>query len=109
MVKYLVDGSVDQYKARLVAKGFTQVPSKNFGATFALVAKLTYVHLLVSLAASHLWPLHQLNIKNDFLHGDLLETIYMDTPLGFRAEGEYVGKVCHLRKSLYGLKQSPRA
>ena len=53
MVKYLVDGSVDWYKARLVAKGFTQVPSKNFGATFTLFAKLTYVDLLVSLAASH--------------------------------------------------------
>ena len=52
-VKYMVDGSVDWYKARLVAKGFTQVPSKNFGATFTLFAKLTYVHLLVSLAASH--------------------------------------------------------
>jgi transposase InsO family protein len=108
-VKYMADSSVDRYKARLVAKGFTQVPGKDFGATFAPVAKLTYVRLLVSLAASHSWPLHQLDIKNAFLHGDLLETIYMDTPPGFRAEGEYAGKVCCLRKSLYGLKQSPRA
>uniref|UniRef100_A0A2N9I5S8 Uncharacterized protein n=1 Tax=Fagus sylvatica TaxID=28930 RepID=A0A2N9I5S8_FAGSY len=108
-VKYMADSSVDRYKARLVAKGFTQVPGKDFGATFAPVAKLTSVRLLVSLAASHSWPLHQLDIKNAFLHGDLLETIYMDTPPGFRAEGEYAGKVCRLRKSLYGLKQSPRA
>uniref|UniRef100_A0A2N9F9A7 Reverse transcriptase Ty1/copia-type domain-containing protein n=1 Tax=Fagus sylvatica TaxID=28930 RepID=A0A2N9F9A7_FAGSY len=83
-VKYLANGSVDQYKARLVAKGFTQVPSKDFGATFALVAKLTSVRLLVSLAASHSWLLHQLDVKNAFLHGDLLETIYMDPPPGFR-------------------------
>uniref|UniRef100_A0A2N9EE62 Reverse transcriptase Ty1/copia-type domain-containing protein n=1 Tax=Fagus sylvatica TaxID=28930 RepID=A0A2N9EE62_FAGSY len=82
---------------------------KDFGATFALVAKLTSVRLLVSLAASHSWPLHQLDVKNAFLHGNLLETIYMDPPPGFRAEGEYAGKVCRLRKSLYGLKQSPRA
>uniref|UniRef100_A0A2N9EV06 Reverse transcriptase Ty1/copia-type domain-containing protein n=1 Tax=Fagus sylvatica TaxID=28930 RepID=A0A2N9EV06_FAGSY len=61
------------------------------------------------VGSSHSWPLHQLDIKNAFLHGDLLETIYMDTPPGFRAEGEYAGKVCRLRKSLYGLKQSPRA
>jgi hypothetical protein len=108
-VKYLADGSVDRYKARLVAKGFTQVLGKDFGATFAPVAKLTSIRLLVSLAASHSWPLHQLNVKNAFLHGDLLEPIYMDPPPGFRAEGEYTGKVCRLHKSLYGLKQSPRA
>jgi hypothetical protein len=108
-VKYLADGSVDRYKARLVAKGFTQIPGKDFGATFAPVAKLTSVRLLVSLAASHSWPLHQLDVKNVFLHGNLLETIYMDPPPSFRAEGEYAGKVCRLRKSLYGLKQSPRA
>uniref|UniRef100_A0A2N9G5A4 Integrase catalytic domain-containing protein n=1 Tax=Fagus sylvatica TaxID=28930 RepID=A0A2N9G5A4_FAGSY len=108
-VKYLADGSVDRYKARLVAKGFTQIPGKDFGATFAPVAKLTSVRLLVSLAASHSWPLYQLDVKNAFLHGNLLETIYMDPPPGFRAEGEYAGKVCRLRKSLYGLKQSPRA
>jgi hypothetical protein len=105
----MTDSSVDRYKARLVAKGFTQVLGKDFGATFAPVAKLTSVCLLVSLAAFHLWPLHQLDIKNAFLHGDLLETIYMDTPPRFRVEGEYAGKVCRLRKSLYGLKQSLRA
>ena len=91
-----------------MAKGFTHIPGKDFDATFALVIKLTSIHLLVSLAASHSWPLHQLDVKNAFLHGNLLETLYMDPPPGFRAEGEYAGKVCHLRKSLYGLKQSPR-
>jgi hypothetical protein len=105
----LANGSVDRYKARLVAKGFTQVPGKNFGSTFTPIVKLTYVRLLVSLAASHSWPLHQLDIKNFFLYGDLLETIYMDTIPRFRAEGEYAGKVFRLCKSLYGLKQSPRA
>ena len=62
----------------------------------------------MSLAASHAWPLHELNVKNAFLHGDLLETIYMDPPPGFRAEGEYAEKMCHLHKSLYGMKQSLR-
>ena len=48
-------------------------------------------------------------MKNAFLNGDLQETIYIDPLLGFRAEGKCSGKVCRLRKSLYGLKQSPRA
>ena len=55
-LKYLTDGTI--YKARLVAKGFTQVPDNDFGATFAPVAKLTTVCLLVSLAASYSWSLH---------------------------------------------------
>ncbi|GFY80783.1 hypothetical protein Acr_01g0005920 [Actinidia rufa] len=107
-VKYLVDGSVDRYKAHLVAKGFTQISGKDFGATFAPVAKLNIIRLLVSLAASNSWPLHQLDVKNAFLNGDLSETIYMDPPPGFRAQGEYSGNICRLRKSIYGLKQSPR-
>ena len=51
-LKYLADGTIDRYKARLIAKGFTQVPGKEFGATFAPVAKLTTVRLLILLAAS---------------------------------------------------------
>uniref|UniRef100_A0A2N9IQE8 Reverse transcriptase Ty1/copia-type domain-containing protein n=1 Tax=Fagus sylvatica TaxID=28930 RepID=A0A2N9IQE8_FAGSY len=103
-VKYLADGSVDWYKARLVAKGFTQIPSKDFGATFAPVVKLTSIHLLVSLAASHSWPLHQLDVKNVFLHGNLLKIIYMDSPPGFRAEGEYIGKDLGALKYFLGIE-----
>ena len=66
---------------------------------------MTSVHLFISLVA-HGWNLHQLDIKNVFLHGDLLEEVYMEQPPGFVAQGE-IGRVCHLYKSLYGLKQSP--
>ena len=54
------------------------------------------------------WPLYQLDIKNAILHGDLVEEVYMEQPFGFVAQGES-GLVCRLHRSLYGLKQSPRA
>ncbi|RVX21698.1 Retrovirus-related Pol polyprotein from transposon RE2 [Vitis vinifera] len=70
--------------------------------------KIASVRLLLSMAAMRSWPLYQLDIKNDFLHGDLAEEVYMEQPPGFVAQGES-GLVCRLRRSLYGLKQSPRA
>ncbi|CAM8896855.1 unnamed protein product [Rhodiola kirilowii] len=107
-VKVNPDGSVARLKARLVAKGYSQTYGIDYFDTFSPVAKLTSIKLLISLAASHHWPLHQLDIKNAFLHGDLQEPIYMEQPPGFVAQGESA-KVCYLHKSLYGLKQSPRA
>ncbi|XP_037491487.1 uncharacterized protein LOC105647932 [Jatropha curcas] len=65
-------------------------------------------NLVLLPAATFAWPLHQLDIKKAFLHGDLQEKVYMEQPPGFVAQGES-GKVCKLRKSLYGLKQSPQA
>ncbi|KAF3663230.1 putative acyl-activating enzyme 9-like [Capsicum annuum] len=71
-------------------------------------AKIASVQLLISLAAMHHWPLYQLDIKNAFLHGELIEEVYMEQPPGSIAQGEsYL--VCHLNRSLYGLKQSLRA
>ena len=68
----------------------------------------TSVRLLLSMAAMRSWPLFQLDIKNVFLHGDLVEKVYMKQPPSFVAQGKS-GLVCKLRRSLYGLKQSPRA
>ena len=107
-VKVNPDGSVSRLKARLVAKGYAQTYGVDYSNTFSPVAKMTYVRLFISLAATHNWDLHQLDIKNAFLHGDLQEEVYMEQPPGFVAQGE-IGKVCRLRKLLYGLKQSLRA
>ncbi|RVW44593.1 Retrovirus-related Pol polyprotein from transposon TNT 1-94 [Vitis vinifera] len=107
-VKVGPDVQVDRLKARLVAKGYTQVYGSDYGDTFSPVAKIASVRLLLSMAAMCSWPLYQLDIKNVFLYGDLVEEVYMEQPPGFVAQGES-GLVCRLRRSLYGLKQSPRA
>ena len=102
------DGQVNRLKARLVAKGYTQQHGLNYYDSFSPVAKIATVLLLLSMAVMHSWSLFQLDIKNVFAHGDLVEEVYMEQPLGFVAQGES-GLVCKLRRSLYGLKQSPRA
>ncbi|RVW17578.1 Retrovirus-related Pol polyprotein from transposon RE1 [Vitis vinifera] len=107
-VKYKADGTVERYKARLVAKGFTQTYGIDYTETFAPVAKLNTIRVLLSLAANLDWPLHQFDIKNAFLNRELEEEVFMMLPPGFCKEEEET-RVCKLKKSLYGLKQSPRA
>ena len=106
-IKFNLDGSVVRLKARLVAKGYAQIYGIDYSYTFSPVAKLTSVRPFISLVASYDWDLHQLYIINAFPHGDQ-EKVYMEQPPRFVAQGE-IGKVYRLQKSLYGLKQSPRA
>ena len=80
----------------------------DYHETFALVAKLNIVRVLLSLAANQDWPLLQFDVKDDFLHGDLKKEVYIDLSPGIGTSLEK-GVVCKLRKALYGLKQSPRA
>ncbi|KAJ4715365.1 Retrovirus-related Pol polyprotein from transposon TNT 1-94 [Melia azedarach] len=107
-IKHKENGSVERFKARLVAKGFTQSYGIDYQETFAPVTKLNTICVIFSLAATRDWPLHQLDVKNAFLNGDLEEEVYMDIPPGFENSSNQ-DKVCKLKKSLYGLKQSLRA
>jgi hypothetical protein len=106
-IKHGVDGEVERYKARLVARGFTQTFGADYNETFAPVAKFVSIRCILALAAIEDMEIHQMEVKIAFLNGDLEKEIYMEQPEGFTQEGEHL--VCKLHKSLYGLKQSPKA
>nr|GEV45287.1 zinc finger, CCHC-type [Tanacetum cinerariifolium] len=105
--KMKVDETVDKFKARLVIQGFRQKEWIDYFDTYALVARITTIRLLLALAAIHNSVIHQIDVKTAFLNGDLEEEVYMKQPEGFVMPGNE-HKVCKLVKSLYGLKQAPK-
>ncbi|GJU53125.1 ribonuclease H-like domain-containing protein [Tanacetum coccineum] len=83
-INNLIHGTLSRYKARLMANGSTQLEGVDVDKTFSPVVKPSTIRIVLSLAASRHWPIHQLDVKNAFLHGDLSETVYMHQPLGFQ-------------------------
>ncbi|GJX37179.1 ribonuclease H-like domain-containing protein [Tanacetum coccineum] len=81
--KFHVDGTLSHYKARLVANGSSQQLGVDFDETFSPVVKPATIRTVLSLAVSRKWPIHQLDVKNAFLNGDLSETVYMHQPPAF--------------------------
>lgn len=107
-MKYNADDTLERYKARLVANGKSQRPGIDCDETFNPVVKPASIHIVLSLATTRKWPVHQLDVKNAFLHGNLNKTVYMQQPPGLH-DPKFPYHVCHLKNYLYGLKQAPRA
>ncbi|GJT23247.1 zinc finger, CCHC-type containing protein [Tanacetum coccineum] len=101
------DGTIDKFKARLVIQGFRQKEGIDYFDTYAPVARISTIRLLIALAATYNLVIHQMDVKTTFLNGDLEEEVYMKQPEGFIMPGNK-HKVCKLNKSLYGLKQAPK-
>ena len=108
-MKHKADGTIECFKERLVAKGYTQTYEIDYTDTFAPVAKINTVRVLLSLVTNLDWPLQQFDVKNAFLYDELSEEVYMDLPLGCMIPEVHCRKVCKLKKLLYGLKQCPRS
>jgi Reverse transcriptase (RNA-dependent DNA polymerase) len=106
IVKHNPEGKVDRLKATLVVNGYTQTYGIDYEETFAPVTKMNTVCTLISCAVNFGWNIDQLDVNNAFLHRDFKEEVYIELHSGFD-NGQVADKVCRLKCSLYGLKQSP--
>ncbi|KAL0434764.1 UNVERIFIED_CONTAM: Retrovirus-related Pol polyprotein from transposon RE2 [Sesamum radiatum] len=102
------NGEFTAFKARLVEKGYTQRPGVDFEETYSTVAMAKSIQILLAIATWHDYEIWQMNVKTAFLNDFVEEEIYMDQPEGFTTVGEEQ-KVCHLQRSIYGLKQDFRS
>jgi hypothetical protein len=101
-------GVVIRNKTRLVAKGYSQVEGLGFDETYAPVARLESIRILLAYATYHGFKLYQMDVKSAFLNGPIKEEVYVEQPPGFE-DSEYPNHVYKLSKVLYRLKQAPRA
>jgi hypothetical protein len=99
---------VTRNKVQLVAKGYSQVEGFYFDETYARVARLESIRILLTYATYHDFKLYQMDVKSAFLNGPIKEDVYVEQPSGFE-DSEYPSHVYKLSKALYGLKQAPRA
>ena len=93
---------------RVQHNGYAQMHGVDYTKTFAMVAKMTTIQTVIALAIAKGWHLHQMDVKNAFLQGELDEEVYMAQPPGFTLSS-HPQVICRLKKSLCGLKQAPKA
>jgi hypothetical protein len=100
-------GEMVRNKSSLVAQGFSKKEGIDYEETFAPVARLEAIRILLAFSVAKGFKVHQMHVKSAFLSGVLEEEVYVRQPLGFESE-KYPHRVYKLRKALYGLKQAPR-
>jgi hypothetical protein len=101
-------GVITSNKARLVAKSYSQVKCLDFNETFAPVARLESIHMLLANATHHGFKLYQMDVKSTFLNGPIKEDVYVEQSPDFECKG-YPNHVYKLYKAFYWIKQAPRA
>jgi len=101
-------GIVTRNKARLVVQGYNQKEGIDYEETFATVARIEAIRILIAFAAHMEFKLYQMNVKSAFLNGYLKEGVYVTQPPGFK-NNELPNHIFKLDKALYGVKQAPRA
>jgi hypothetical protein len=99
--------AVTRNKARLVAKGYAQVAGLDFEETFAPIARLESIRILLAYVAHHSFKLYQMDMKSTFLNGPIKEEVYVEQSPDFE-DDRYPDHVYKLSKALYGLKQASR-
>ncbi|KAI9170351.1 hypothetical protein LWI28_026696 [Acer negundo] len=104
--KFDEDGNIVRNKTSFVAQGYSQIKGIHFEETFAPVAHLEFIRLLLSISCVHKFKLHQMDVKSAFLNGFLQEKVSVEQPKGF-VDAQHLNHVYRLKKALYGLKQAP--
>jgi hypothetical protein len=102
------EGIIVRNKARLVAQDYNQEEDIDYGETYAPVARLEAIRMLLTFACFKNFKLFQMDVKSAFLNGFIAEEVYVEQPPGFENH-EFPNHVFKLSKALYGLKQAPRA
>ncbi|MBW0502460.1 hypothetical protein O181_042175 [Austropuccinia psidii MF-1] len=99
------DGNLVKHKARLCAQGSSQIPGIEYGDTYAPTGAMATLRLILSVGLTHAWQIHHMDAKTAFLNSTLTKNLYLRPPAGLPLSE---GKCYRLKKSIYGLKQSPR-
>ena len=102
------EGNVIRNKARLIAQGYSQIEGVDYDETFALIARMESIRILLALTCQLKFKLYEMDVKTAFLNGLLNEDVYVAQPKGF-TDPHFSHHVLYLKKALYGFKQAPRA